>query len=319
MTIKTVLQASLGALGLSALAMSMAVTGSEPVAIDRDEVVLQGSLLAAEPGGPLIILHPGSGPTDRYGNQPGMNNNALGLLADALHQQGYSVLRYDKRGVGESHSAQAESELRPGHFIADLVAWVDWAEARTPGQGVVLMGHSEGGLFAKAAGLERPQTVIGVVALAAAGRPVGELLLEQTEGRRPGDLDGQFRSILAELEAGRTVDTVPPLLAALFRPSVQPYLIDWLAMEPQAMAAALAPPLLVVGGSSDLQVGRADFDALAMLAEQSAWLEGMNHVLKASEGPIEQQLPSYLTPDGPLHPALLPALDAFLGGLTAER
>lgn len=268
MTIKAVLQASLGALGLSALAMSMAVTGSEPVTIDRDEVVLHGSLLAAEADGPLIILHPGSGPTDRYGSQPGMKNNALGLLADGLHQRGYSVLRYDKRGVGESHSTQAESELRPGHFIADLVAWVDWAEARSPGQGVVLMGHSEGGLFAKAAGLKRPQTVIGMAAL-----------------------------------------------AALFRPSVQPYLIDWLAMEPQAMAAALVPPLFVVGGSSDLQVGRADFDALAMLAEQSAWLEGMNHVLKASEGPIEQQLPSYLGSDLPLHPELMPVLAAFLAGL----
>lgn len=287
----------------------------EPVQINRGDLSLHGTLLTAEQSRHLLILHPGSGPTDRHGNQPGMPNNALGLLATALNEAGFAVLSYDKRGVGESVSTQPEADLRPSHYIDDLVAWIDWARANHPKQGVVVIGHSEGALFAKAAGLQRPDEVSAVVALAGAGRPIGELLVEQTQGRLPGPLEGEFHRILDELLAGRTVDEVSAPLASLFRPSVQPYLIEWLAMNPAEIAEILTAPLLVVSGSTDLQVSRADFDMLSRFAQRQAWLDGMNHVLKVSEGPIEAQLSSYLSPEGPLHPDLVPAVMAFLQSL----
>ncbi|MDP1125062.1 hypothetical protein Q5O12_26425, partial [Klebsiella pneumoniae] len=91
-----------------------------------------------------------------------------------------------------------------------------------------------------------------------------------------------------------------PLLQALFRPSIQPYLIEWLAMAPAELAAGLDAPLLVIGGSTDVQVGRVDFDALAAHADRSEWIDGMNHVLKAVEGPLPAQMPSYTDPSLPL-------------------
>lgn len=305
-------------LALTLLMLPTLASASDAVRLDRNDVTLHGSLLVAEPSRLLVILHAGSGPSDRYGNQPGMNNRALGLLADGLLDAGVSVLQYDKRGVGESVSAQAESDLRPGHYIDDLVAWVDWATVHYPEHRVVLMGHSEGGLFAKAAGVERPDQVLAVVALAAAGRPASALLIEQTEGRL-GPFERAFGTILEALLAGETVEEVPAPLGSLFRPSVQPYLIDWLAMQPTTLAARLTQPLLVVGGSTDLQVTRADFDALAATASQSVWIDGMNHVLRASEGTIEQQLPSYLGSELPLHPELLPALKRFFDGLPGRH
>ena len=298
--------------------LPMASQASESVQLERDEVVLHGSLHRVEASRVLVILHAGSGPTDRNGNQPGMSNNALGMLAEGLVEAGFSVLHYDKRGIGESVSSQPEAELRPGHYVEDLAAWVDWAGAHHPDQLVVLMGHSEGGLFAKAAAQTRPDRVAAVVTLAAAGRPAAELLIEQTQGRL-AHLEQAFSDILDNLLAGQTVDDVPPLLNALFRPSVQPYLIDWLAMQPTELAAGLAQPLLVVGGSTDLQVSRVDFEALAREARDSAWIDGMNHVLKASEGPIESQLASYMAADLPLHPGLLPVLTRFLDGLVGGR
>lgn len=314
MTHKT-LFLTLFSLGLALMSsLPLASQATESVQLERDEVVLHGSLHEADNSRVLVILHAGSGPTDRNGNGPGMSNNALGMLAENLVGAGFSVLNYDKRGIGESVSSQPEAELRPGHYVEDLVAWVDWAGIHHPDRHVVLMGHSEGGLFAKAAATARPDQVAAVVTLAAAGRPAAELLIEQTRGRL-AHLEQDFANILERLLAGETVDDVPPLLNALFRPSVQPYLIDWLAMQPTALAAGLSQPLLVVGGSTDLQVTRADFEALAAKAQDSAWIEGMNHVLKASDGPIGEQMASYISPDVPLHPNLVPVLTEFLAAV----
>ncbi|MCC5864654.1 MAG: alpha/beta fold hydrolase [Wenzhouxiangella sp.] len=280
-------------------------------------VDLHATLVEPSTAVTLVILHTGSGPTDRNGNQPGMVNNSLLLLSDALAAANFAVLRYDKRGVGESQSSQAESDLRPSHYIEDLAAWVEWARSTDRFRAVVLLGHSEGAMFAKAAtALAR---VDAVISLAGSGRPMAALLLEQTEGRRPGDIDRQFRHILAELEAGRMVDNVPPLLAALFRPSVQSYLIDWLAIDPAQLADQIDVPLLVVSGSTDLQVARADFDALASHASQSVWIEGMNHVLKKQSGPLGEQMASYLNPDMPLHEKLAPVLLDFLREVEKDR
>lgn len=169
-------------------------------------------------------------------------------------------------------------------------------------------------MFAKAAaGLTE---VDGVVSVAGAGRRMGVLLLEQTEGRRPGALDKQFREILASLEAGREVEDVPPLLAALFRPSVQPYLIEWLALDPAELAGQLNVPLLVVAGSTDLQVVRVDYDALAEHADQSVWIEGMNHVLREKDGTLAEQMSSYLSPEAPLHAELVPVVVNFIKGIS---
>ena len=284
--------------------------GGRDLTLAVDEVVLHGTLLDPGTASDLVIVHPGSGPSDRDGNQPGMRNDSLRLLAEALAAANLAVLRYDKRGVGESRTDQAESDLRPSHYINDLAAWATWARREGGFERVVLLGHSEGALFAKAAALR--VDVDAVISLAGSGRPIGVLLLEQTEGRRPGEIDQQFRDILTELEAGRQVEDVPPVLATLFRPSVQPYLIEWLALDPAELAKDLAVPLLVVAGSTDLQVVRADFDALAESADRAVWIVGMNHVLRDQDGPLEQQVASYLSADAPLHADLVPALLQFL-------
>ncbi len=284
------------------------------ISLSVDSVELHATLVQPDGSDVLVILHPGSGPTDRDGNQPGMQNDGLHLLSDGLAAAGLAVLRYDKRGVGASQSDQRESELRPSHYINDLVAWADWARATGTFSRLVLLGHSEGAMFAKAAaGLTE---VDGVVSVAGAGRRMGVLLLEQTEGRRPGALDKQFREILASLEAGREVEDVPPLLAALFRPSVQPYLIEWLALDPAELAGQLNVPLLVVAGSTDLQVVRVDYDALAEHADQSVWIEGMNHVLREKDGTLAEQMSSYLSPEAPLHAELVPVVVNFIKGIS---
>ncbi len=203
--------------------------------------------------------------------------------------------------------------MASSRYIDDLTAWVEWGFELPGIDQVHLLGHSEGALFAKAAASN--SSVASVISLAGAGRPAGQLLLEQTEGRRPGQIGEQFEFILGELEAGRQVEDVPPMLNALFRPSVQPYLIEWLAMDPALIAASLDTPLLVIGGSTDLQARRADFDVLSAHTDQAIWIEGMNHVLKSAEGPIEQQLSVYMDPELALHEELVGVVVGFFTSL----
>ena len=71
------------------------------------------------------------------------------------------------------------------------------------------------------------------------------------------------RRIMAQLKAGRAVDSVPPQLVAVFRPSVQPYMISWLPIDPAQEVGRLTVPVLVVQGTTDIQVNKADADRLA--------------------------------------------------------
>src|SRR5436309_1753218 len=62
---------------------------------------------------PVVLLHAGSGPTDRDGNQVLMRNDGLKMLGRALAARGFAVLRVDKRGVGASRKALAkEADIR---------------------------------------------------------------------------------------------------------------------------------------------------------------------------------------------------------------
>lgn len=286
--------------------LAQAQSPIEEVTLDRPELTLHAGLYNPPGASDLVIVHAGSGPTDRDGNQASMNSNSLRLLAEELAGHGVAVLAVDKRGVGQSVMSIDEHALRPSIYITDLIAWIEWASARNPEWSIHLLGHSEGALFAKAAATRAH--VASVISLAGAGRPAGILLREQTEGRRPGEIGVEFERILSSLESGQEVTDVSPLLNTLFRPSIQPYLIEWLAMDPAELAAELNVPLLVIAGSTDIQVTRADFDALADQASQAEWIEGMNHVLKAVEGTLPEQLPSYTNPDLPLHRELVPVI-----------
>jgi uncharacterized protein len=96
---------------------------------------------------------------------------------------------------------------------------------------------------------------------------------------------------------------------------VQPYLISVFKNDPAKLAAALRAPLLIVSGSTDIQVSDADAKQLAEANPKAklVTVDGMNHVLKSVKQTHRLlQLPSYSDPSLPLHPELMPALVTFL-------
>ena len=120
--------------------------------------------------------------------------------------------------------------------------------------------------------------------------------------------------VLSELEAGRTVADTPPALAALFRPSVQPYLISWLALDPTALIAAWDGPLMIGQGTTDIQVSVVDAEAMAA-AQPDARLvlwEGVNHVLKTAAAERAANVATYMDPDLPLAPGIVDDVTNFI-------
>lgn len=178
---------------------------------------------------------------------------------------------------------------------------------------VALLGHSEGALVATLAA-QRTQ-VAGLVLVAGAGEPAGKVIERQLAAAgAPGPLQDAAHRIVAALEAGKTVPEVPDELAPLFRPSVQPYLVSWLPLDPAAELAKVRAPVLIVQGTTDLQVTVDDARRLAAARPGSApvLVENMNHVLKQAPSERAANLAAYTDPSLPLAPRLLSAIAAFL-------
>ena len=291
---------------------------SHSVHVAADPAPLYGTLLLPDGAGPhpTLILLPGSGPVDRDGNLPGLVNNSLRLLAEGLAEQGVATLRADKRGIGASHAAAPdESALRLDTYVGDTVRWMcalsdDLAVAR-----VGLLGHSEGALIATLAAQQ--MAVDRLVLVAGAGSPAGPAILRQLAAAgTPPELVAAARGIIGRLLRGEAVAEVPPELAGLFRPGVQPYLTSWLLRDPAAELAAVRCPVLVVQGGADLQIQVSDARLLAAARPGAGLLlvPGMNHVLKAPAEGRAVNLAAYADPGLPLAAGLVEGIARFVLG-----
>jgi pimeloyl-ACP methyl ester carboxylesterase len=92
-------------------------------------------------------------------------------------------------------------------------------------------------------------------------------------------------------------------MQALFRPSVQPYLISWFKYDPAVEIAKIRVPTAIVGGGADVQVPVADARLLKAAAPAAKLViaDAMSHVLKDVAGTGQaQQLPAYTDPALPI-------------------
>lgn len=302
----------------SLVADSPHMAGSFPDSVVSGSVTLHGTLLVpANRGAPVALIIAGSGPTDRDGNTPLLpgKNNSLRYLAEALAQRGIASLRYDKRGIGGSRAAMTgltESDLRFDHFVDDATAWGRKLAADRRFSSVVVIGHSEGSLLGMLAAPAIPASK--VVSIAGAGAPAGDLIIRQLTGQLPPPLLEQATAAVRRIERGELLDTVPPGLNALFRPSVQPYLISWFKHDPAVVAGRLGVPLLVVQGMHDVQVIEDDARAIAAGNPRATLrlIPGMNHVLKQSPAGRLEQMPAYSDSTLGIDPALVDAIASFV-------
>ncbi|HEX3365132.1 alpha/beta hydrolase [Phenylobacterium sp.] len=287
------------------------------VTVDGGAAPLYGSLLApavARPG-PAVLLIAGSGPTDRDGNStvPGVRPANLKLIADGLAAAGVTSLRYDKRAIAKSAPAAVrEADMRFTTAIDDAVLFARLLKAQPGVTCVILLGHSEGALVAALAA-QKIETC-GVIEVSGAGRPFGVVIREQLAAQNlPPPLMAQIETGLTDLEHGRQIANIPGL-EALFRPSVQPYLISQLTLDPAKALAAVKAPVLILQGDNDVQVSVQDARLLAAARPDARLVivPGMNHVLKSAPNDRAGNIATYADPGRPLAPGVTQTIVAFV-------
>jgi pimeloyl-ACP methyl ester carboxylesterase len=261
---------------------------------------------------PIVVSIAGSGPTDRDGNQPRMKNDSLKLLGQKLAAKGIAVLRYDRRGIGQSRkTAPKEEDLTIDLLADDVVEWIKLLRKDKRFSRIGIVGHSEGALVGTLAARRAPADAF--VSLAGVGRKIHVVLAEQLAKNLPADLKQKSDTIIDELVAGRRVAEIPKELTSLFRPSVQPFLISKFKYDPAQELAKLKMPVLIVQGTTDLQSRVEDAKALAEARKDAKLLliEGMNHTLRKASTQAEQTK-AYFDPSLPLAPGLADDIATFL-------
>lgn len=287
-----------------------------PVSSEIAAGALHGTLLS--PGGraDVVLIVPGSGPTDRDGNNPlGVKANSYRLLAEGLAEEGIASVRVDKRGMFGSKDAGDPNAVSIEQYAQDYRAWIDAIRAETGRKCVWLLGHSEGALMVSAAA-EGRKDVCGLILVAGPGRRLGDVLREQLRANPANaPLLSSAEAAIAQLEAGRRVDVtgMHPALLPLFAPDVQPFLISLMAADPVELVRKARVQTLVVQGTTDLQVSETDARLLNKAPRtRLRIIEGMNHVLKEAPYDRAANIATYTDPNLPLAPRLVRRIEDFI-------
>ena len=330
----SVLAPSVLALALLALALSppavRAADAPAPLAAERpadatvavdggDDAFLYGSFLrpVGKNNYPAVLILPEAG-ADRNGNSPGpgIQPDTYRELAEALAAKGIASVRIDKRGVGASAKAIArEDDLRFETYVDDAVTWIKFLQAQPHVGCLAVFGHSESALVAALAA--KKVKVCAIIEASGASRPAAAVLAGQLKtafdaGRLTKDDSDAANKILDQRAAGKPVADTPAKLNPMFRPSVQPYLISWLSLDP-VEALKTNTPVLILQGSSDLEMSADDPRRLSVSPKivKVVMLAGADHELKLkSTGPK-----TAFDPARPLSPQVAPAIESFLNAL----
>ncbi|RYY32755.1 MAG: alpha/beta fold hydrolase [Sphingobacteriaceae bacterium] len=287
------------------------------VTIPTTNAVIKGTLSVPEVAEPMpvVLLIAGSGPTDRDGNSQLMSGKANNFMqiSDGLKLKNIAVLRYDKRGVGQSTTTKAAADVTFEDMVDDAANIIKMLKADKRFNKIIVAGHSEGSLIGMlAAAREKADALISLSGPAFAADAI---LKTQLKGAVSPDDFAKSTAIIDSIKAGSTVkQKIDPKYNSLFNPSLQPYLYSWMKHDPGKVIATMTIPVLIVQGTNDIQVSVNDASSLkkAYPKAQLKLINGMNHILKQAPADRLQNIATYTNPDLPLHPELIPTLENFI-------
>ncbi len=273
--------------------------GDEQVRIPANGFALAGTISKPVnmPAGaarlPVVVLAGGSGPTDRDETIAGIS--IFGQLANAFADAGFLVLRYDKRGVGQSGGRPESATL--ADFADDLRAAVRFMSERRDAdrRRIAVVGYAEGGAVGLIAAT-RENRITALVLVAAAGVTGAEHNLAQVSAslarsNRPAAERESTMALQKKIQTavltGQGWDEIPPDLR---RQADIPWFQSFLAYDPAQVMKDVDQPLLVVQGLLDTEVEPSNADRLEALAKARrrspptavVRVPGVNHLLAAA-------------------------------------
>jgi pimeloyl-ACP methyl ester carboxylesterase len=271
--------------------------GDTNVFIPASGFTLAATTTAPAAGGearrPAVILISGAGTADRDENLFGVP--MFGQLAGQLANAGFFVVRYDKRGIGQSGGRTENASLADyASDVTDVVAWLRKLK-NVDSDRIALVGHSEGGAVALLAAAKAGGKVRAVALLSSPGETGRAITLARqtraldrltdTPEMRQAKVQAQIK-ILDAVTSGNGWETIPPQIR---RQADTPWFKSWIEFDPATAFKKVDQPVLIVHGSVDKEIAPANADRLETLSNarknkearltKKVLLPGVNHLL----------------------------------------
>jgi len=224
-------------------------------------VIIGGALLA-------VLLIGGISPADR--DEPIEGVPVFASFAKALSDRGYIVLRYDRRGAGQSGGRTESATL--GDYAEDAIAAAKWLQKRgdVDGNKIVVAGYADGGAVALTAAAHAKE-IDGVITMDASGSIGADLLLVQQQrvldelhlsaADRVARIELQ-KKIQAAVVSGKGWEGIPD---AIRRQADTPWFKSMLTYDPARVVARLRQPILILQADKDVNVPPSEAERLAEL------------------------------------------------------
>lgn len=237
-----------------------------------DNVHLAGTVTSpgSETPSPAVILVAGSGHTDR-------NETKMGhflLLADYLTRNGIIVLRYDKRGVGESTGDYDKATTYD--FASDVKAGIKYLKNRkdVDSKNIGIIGHSEGALIAPMIASELDDLAF-IILMGGSGVPGDKIRLMQTDkiARVNGVPDNSITQELEQIKHYHDIiksaendenkklaikNRYPQMPDGLIEYLLKPWYQNFIIINPKDYLEKVKCPVLAITGENDLQCPAAE-------------------------------------------------------------
>lgn len=249
---------------------------------------------------PAVVLVGGSGPTDR--DETAFGIPIFGQISNTLADAGFLVLRYDKRGVGQSGGRPESVTL--ADYAEDLRAALKYLGDRkdVDEKRIAVLGHSEGGAVAMLAA-SKDNRAKALVLVSTIGVTGAELNMAQVthamarstrpETEKQQTLDLQ-RRIQTAVTTGQGWENIPPQIR---KQADVPWFQSFLTYDPAKTMEHVRRPMLIVQGELDTQVAPTNADRLEQLAKarkrpspvEIVKVPGVNHLLvPAKTGEVDE-------------------------------
>ncbi len=290
-------------------------TPLRPFPYDEQEVKFENSkagislagTLTMPKGGknlPAVLLVAGSGKNDR-------NETEMGhflLLSDYLTRNGYAVLRYDKRGAGESGGDYGAATTFD--FADDSRAALEFLTGRPEinPKKIGIIGHSEGAIIAPMLAAEDGNKISFIILMGGVGIKGSELMLLQFSkiANINGVPEEQISQILQKygmyydiavsmkgdtLLGAKLKEADPEINEAIYNTLLLSWFNTFLSMDPSVYLKRVKCPVLALTGENDLQCPPAEnLQGIENALKEGGnkkytvkTIPGVNHLFQTSE------------------------------------